>query len=211
MGGGDIGHLKIEDEASWTITIEERKSPYFQSLGNKGKNTLLWSLITPAHRSGSGGVEYLCSVKQVRKPLFGRVGLYQILVETVTVQVSSGHTEITGAHLHPVRGAGIHIAEIAEALGLQVFKTWIVILVGTPVRNIISIRIKKDMVGPIRDSTSASHLSVSVLNLSSEMANPSSGFLATPSCRCPQLWDASSQPLSLRHWATLAACSLSAS
>ncbi|MCC3383605.1 hypothetical protein [Enterocloster citroniae] len=41
MGGGDIGHLKIEDEASWTITIEERKSPYFQSPGNKGKNTLL--------------------------------------------------------------------------------------------------------------------------------------------------------------------------
>ena len=110
---------------------------------NGSRKTLL--LVAPAYRRGPGWVKHLGGVKQISQAFPGRVCLDEILIQAVAVQVPSGHAEVVCTHLGPVGLAGIHIAEIAESLGFQVGKAGIVLMVRTPVGNVVAIRIEDDI------------------------------------------------------------------
>ena len=63
-------------------------------------------------------------------------------------RIPPGHAEVVGALLHPVGGAGVHIAEIAETFGLQILEPGVVLGVGVEIRDVVAEGVEDDVRGP---------------------------------------------------------------
>lgn len=111
-----------------------------------------------------------------------RICFRKIIVHPVAVQIASALAEVVCSDLDKVLG-GVHVAEVAEALGLEIEKPFIVLGIGTPASYITSEGNRIMSVPPTRGATSVSHLSVSAMKSSMEME---------PISLWPQLWLASS-------------------
>ena len=110
--------------------------------------------------------------------------------------------------LDPGGLACVHIAEIPEALGMEIFKTVIILCIGPPVCHIIAVGIDVDIGWPDKRF----YLCFPLVRICIEaLVADLEGFSGYGGNAHPQLWLASSQPLSFKHWATFAACSLSCS
>ena len=64
------------------------------------------------------------------------------------VQIPSGHPQMVASLLDPGGLACVHIAEIPEALGMEIFKTVIILCIGPPVCHIIAVGIDVDIGWP---------------------------------------------------------------
>ena len=88
--------------------------------GGRAGCLILRVVIAPRYRRRTGGIKDLGSVKEIRQPLFGRIRLDHILVQTIAVQVPPGHSQVVWTLLDPGRLAGVYIAEIPETFGAEV-------------------------------------------------------------------------------------------
>ena len=66
-----------------------------------------------------------------------RICFRKIIVHPVAVQIASALAEVVCSDLDKVLG-GVHVAEVAEALGLEIEKPFIVLGIGTPASYITS-------------------------------------------------------------------------
>lgn len=142
--------------------------------------------LIPGHGCGSCGIENVPGVEQIAQTLFRGILLNGVLIQAVAVQVPPGHTEVAGALLHPVGGAGVHITEIAEALGLQILEPGVVLGVGVEIRDVVAEGVEDD----VRGSDKRFHLGFpavrvvpEALILDGKAVEGLSGLSLTPSFR----------------------------